>query len=328
MDPKSDRMRILIDTDIGLGSGRSDTDDGLALLYALARPELDVVGVTTVAGNVPGDVATLNLADLLERIGRSEVPLGRSAALPLRGVPERLAARWNGMAVEGRSKDARRIERSYPDSVDFILEALRRNGGDLTLVAIGPLTNLAVALLKDAATFRSARQIVLMGGSAGKGNVTTAAEFNVWCDPEAADLVFRSGVPITMFGLDVTTKVRMLPSSIAKWKRKDSPFLNFLHGACSAYMVHRAEMAGEAEPSAFYHDVMPLAWLADPSLFTVESCHVDVETAGIHTRGMTVVETRSRPGTKLDHHRAVGVDAGRFEEAVVRCIAEKYRRIE
>ncbi len=319
------RERILIDTDIGLGSGRSDTDDGIAILYALARREFDVVGITTVAGNVPGDVATQNLADLLERIGRSEIPLGRSAALPLRGVPDRLAARWKGMAVKGRSGNARSIARSRPDSVDFILDALKRNAGDLTLVAIGPLTNLAIAFLKDGRTFRGGKGIALMGGSAGPGNVTAAAEFNAWCDPEAADLVFRSGVPITMFGLDVTTKVRMLPSSIAKWKRKDSPFLSFLHGACSAYMVHRAGMASETEPSAYYHDVMPLAFLADPSLFEVELCHVDVETAGTHTRGMTVVQNRPRSGTKLDHLRAFDVDAGRFEAEVVGRIAEKYR---
>jgi len=317
--------KILVDTDIGLGTNRSDADDGLALLFALARSELEVAGITTVAGNVPAGLASTTLVKLLARIGRTEVPIGHGEALPLRGVPERLADRWKGMTDESEAKDAERIGKETPDSVDFILDALKRSEGDLTLVAIGPLTNLARAYLKDAATFRTARRIVLMGGSAGTGNVTPAAEFNVWCDPEAADLVFRSGVPVTMFGLDVTTKVRMLPSSIAKWKRKDSPFLSFLHAACSAYMVRRAEMAGEAEPSAFYHDVMPLAWLVDPSLFEIGPCRVEVETAGIHTRGMTVVESRPRPGTKPDHAAASDLDGGRFEAAVVDCIAEKYR---
>lgn len=321
------RERILIDTDIGLGSGRSDTDDGLALLYALAGDDIEVAGITTVAGNVPGDTATLNLTDLLLRIGRTEVPVGSAAALPLRGVAPRLASRWKGMKDSGRAKDVRRILKSTPDSVDFILDALKRYQGDLTITAIGPLTNLAIAFLKDAKTFRSVKRIALMGGSAGRGNVTAAAEFNVWCDPEAADIVFRSGVPVSMFGLDVTTKVRMLPSSIAEWNRKDSPFLSFLHGACSAYMIHRARMAGENEPSAFYHDVMPIAWLADPSLFETANCHVDVETAGDHTRGMTVVESLPRQGRKLEHLRAFDLDGGRFEAEVVGRILERYRGV-
>ena len=120
--------------------------------------------------------------------------------------------------------------------------------------------------------------------------------------------MFRSGVKVTMFGLDITTRLKMRPASIERWKRKDSPFLNFLHAACSAYMVFRSERFGDKEPSAFYHDVMPVAYLANPGLFTVAPCHVDVETAGVHTRGMTVLRRRGEP---LDHEFAADLDCER-----------------
>ncbi|MBN2553847.1 MAG: nucleoside hydrolase [Spirochaetales bacterium] len=328
----AEKLKILIDTDPGLGARNTDVDDGIAILLALASPELEVAGVTTVGGNVPRDIGSLNILRLLRRIGRKDIPFAPGSAEPVGGVDTKLEDKWRGVEVPSPTEEEKeallRIKAGNGTAVDFILRSIEAFGDGLTLVALGPLTNLGLAAAQAPELFGRVRQIVIMGGSARSGNVSATAEFNLWCDPEAADVVFRSGIQVVMFGLDITTRIEVVPQVIAGWSEAGG-FLRFLQEASVDYMHFRSQRYGRKHPFMYYHDAMPVAWLADPLLFDTVPCWVDVEKTGRYTRGMTVVDQDGRfHGGSTPHRLASEIRSEAFQELLLGRIQDTYRGID
>jgi inosine-uridine nucleoside N-ribohydrolase len=288
-------------------------DDAIALLLALASPELDVRAVTTVAGNQTLDKTTRNALRVLELAGRTDIPVAAGAERPL------VRAQWTAAYVHGESgldgpdlpePRARPLERH---AVDIIAELVDPS---VTLVAIGPLTN--VALLLAMHPYCRPARIVLMGGAIGEGNVTPAAEFNIWVDPEAAKRVFESGVPITMVGLDVTHKALATP------RHADAMRASGRVGKAVAEMLdfygrfHHDEYGWEGSP---IHDAVALAYLARPNLLSVQACAVEIETQSELSRGRTLVDLWGRTGREANADVAVDIEADTFLALLVDRIA-------
>ncbi|MFB3816702.1 MAG: nucleoside hydrolase [Candidatus Methylomirabilales bacterium] len=279
------RQPVLLDVDTGV-------DDALAIALALRSPELEVVGITTVSGNVPVAQATANTLLVLERLGATAVPVVSGAARPLLRPP-RHATTVHGMDGLGDLPGRRpaRARTAEADAAGFLLDALARRP-ETVLVATGPLTNVAQALQKDGARLRGLRGLWAMGGAiAVPGNVTPAAEFNVWADPEAAALVFAAGLPLTLVPLDVTERV-VLPESRLEAAAARGPLQAFLRDISRpALEFHRRE---EGIAGLFLHDPLAVAAVAQPALLTRRTLPVAVECRGEHTAGMTVADRRRR----------------------------------
>lgn len=272
--------RIIIDTDPGI-------DDALAIFYALEAPELEVVGLTTVFGNAHVDTCTRNALALLEIAGRPDVPVARGAGRPL-------AQEFRGPASSVHGEDGLgNIGLPAPaaapvamDAVRFIVETVMGHPGEITLVPVGPLTNIAEAMLAEPRLAENLAGIVLMGGNAFcRGNMTAAAEANVVNDPEAADIVFGARCPITMVGLDVTEKVVMTSDRLALLSTADNPRAQALALIVPFYERFHREHSGIE--GIVVHDSTAISWLRTPGLFETVSHPVRVDTGHGVGRGKT-----------------------------------------
>lgn len=319
---ESQKIKILIDTDPGIGTPGADVDDGVAILLALASPEVEVVGLTIVAGNVPCDIGSKNAVELMRQIGRERIPVAQGCSVPMGQRSEILIQREKG-------RDFGPLDPKYRSSlhplhgVDFLIETVKESEEPLTIVAIGPLTNLGMAFIKEPSIIGKIKEVVLMGGGALGGNITAAAEFNIFNDPEAADVVFRSGVPLTMVGLDITTSVRIYEPDLAPW-RDASPVLRSLYENTVRWMDYRWKVRGEQDAGCYFHDAMAVAYLIAPSLFQAKACHVDIELAGSLTRGMTVVDRRSNSPQSSNVNLITRIDGQQFVKMTVERIASTF----
>ena len=298
---------ILLDCDPG-------HDDAIALLLALASPELDLLGVTTVAGNQTLEKTTANALRVLELADRADVPVAAGAGAPLLRELEVAANVHGETGLDGPELPPPRVEAVREHAVAFLAERIRARAGRVTLVATGPLTNVALllALEPDARPER----IVLMGGSIGEGNRTPAAEFNVWCDPEAAARVFASGVDTTMIGLDVTHRAVLGDARVEELRAAGRV------GATVAELIDffgrfHAERWPELGGSPL-HDPVALAYTIDPGLLDVRPARIEVD-CGEASRGRTNVDVRR--GREPNAAVAVGLDADRFADLLVARIA-------
>jgi inosine-uridine nucleoside N-ribohydrolase len=297
--------KILLDCDPG-------HDDAIALLLALASPELEVVGVTTVAGNQTLPKTTANAIRVLEHVGRGEIPVAAGADRPLVREPFVAAHVHGETGLDGPELPPPQGSPLGVHAVDFLAE----HADGTTLVAVGPLTN--VALLLALRPEARPEGIVLMGGAVAEGNITPAAEFNIWADPEAAARVFASGIDVTMVGLDVTHKALLTP------ERADE-----LRGAGRAGKLvaelfdfyHRFHSRTYDLPGSPIHDALALAHVLDPSLLETVHRHVAVDCESQLCRGRTVVDLWHRTGNEPNAHVAVGVDGERFVRLLVERIA-------
>jgi inosine-uridine nucleoside N-ribohydrolase len=307
---------VLIDTDPGI-------DDALAILLALGSPEISVEAITTVAGNVEVDLGTANAFRVLDVARPHHRPrVARGAAGPLVG-PLITAAHFHGddgLGNLGRLREADGRPR-YPepshtlemlDGADLILETADRFAGRLVVVALGPLTNVALALQRDRGRLAQAARVVVMGGAvAVPGNVTPAAEFNIHVDPEAASAVFASGLPVELVPLDVTRRVVLTAADLdAALARHGGPTARFIQD----FTAHGFDFERqEGDGSMALHDPLAVGVALDPSLVTLEPLHVVVECEGRLTRGMTVADRRPRrTGPAPTCRAALEVDAPRF----------------
>jgi inosine-uridine nucleoside N-ribohydrolase len=287
---------ILLDCDPG-------HDDAIALLLALASPEVELVGVTTVAGNQTLDKTTANAIRVLELAG-AEIPVAAGADRPL--VRElHVAANVHGeTGLDGPDLPPPRAQPEAEHAVDFL--AGRVPGR--TLVATGPLTNVALMLARhpDARPER----LVLMGGAIAEGNVTPAAEFNIWADPEAAARVFESELDITMVGLDVTHKALMRREH-AEELRKAGRAGQVVAELFDFFSVFHREVYG-LDGAAPIHDAVAVAQVLRPELLELEQLHVAIDTESTLCRGRTVVDLWRRTGAEPNTNVAVDVDADAF----------------
>ncbi len=307
--------KIIIDTDPG-------QDDAVAILLALASPELDVLGLVAVAGNVPLALTGNNARRVVELAGRPEVPVYAGAVRPL-VRPLVTAEHVHGRTgLDGADLPEPEVPLHPGHGVDFIVETLlEAEPGEVTLCTLGPLTDVALALNRAPEIAPRIREIVMMGGAYfAVGNITPTAEFNVFVDPEAADVVMRSGVPITMLPLDVTHGALATPERLARFRA-----LGNRSGATVAGMLGFSERfdnekyGGDGAP---LHDPNVIAWLLRPDLYAGRRVNVAIECASPLTLGMTVADywrVTKRPANALF---LTGVDAdGLFDLLVERLAA-------
>jgi purine nucleosidase len=268
---------ILIDTDPGL-------DDAVAILLALASPELAVDGIVAVAGNLPLGVTEANARAICELAGRSDIPVYAGCSRPITRAPI-TAEHFHGSSGLGTLVLPPPVTALRPEhGVDFTIDVLRRAAPkSVAWCALGPLTNVAMALIKAPDIAAGVGELVLMGGaSRALGNTTPAAEFNIHADPHAARVVFESGLPITMVPLDVTHEVRSTPERIARIRALGTPV---------AAAVAELLTPSRTEPSAL-HDPCVIAYLLAPDLFVGSRVNVAIECESELTLGMTVVDWR------------------------------------
>jgi inosine-uridine nucleoside N-ribohydrolase len=288
---------ILLDCDPG-------HDDAIALLLALASDEVELRGVTTVAGNQTLEKTTANAIRVLELVGRGDVPVAAGAERPLVREP-RVAANVHGeTGLDGPDLPPPQAQPEGEHAVDFLAGRI----AGATLVATGPLTNVALLLARHPQA--RPERIVLMGGAIAEGNVTPAAEFNIWGDPEAAARVFASGLDVTMVGLDVTHRA-LFTSDRAERLRASGRVGKVVAELLDFYGVFHREVYGfDGSP---IHDAVAVAQVVDPSLLETEHLNVQVDCCPVELcRGRTVVDLWRRTGLEPNAHVAVGIDSDRF----------------
>ncbi len=302
---------IILDCDPG-------HDDAIALLLALASPELELLGVTTVSGNQTLDKTTTNALKVLEAVGRTEIPVAAGADRPL--VRERYVAAYvhGESGLDGPDLPEPTTRPRAEHAVEFIAETLREADRPVTVVPTGPLTNIALLLALHPELESKIERIVLMGGAIAEGNVTPAAEFNIWADPEAAKRVFESGLDVTMIGLDVTHKALFMQAhadrlvGAGRAGKLVAELFAFYH------RFHQEQYGFEGSP---IHDAVAVAHVARPGLVETVDRGVVVDTGGELSRGRTYVDLWRRAGWEPSCHVGVGIDSEGFLELLVERIA-------
>ncbi|KAK2453811.1 putative uridine nucleosidase [Trifolium repens] len=309
--------KIIIDTDPGI-------DDAMAIFLALRSPEVEVIGLTTIYGNVYTTLATRNALHLLEVAGRTDIPVAEGSHVTLtKGTKLRIADFVHGADGLGNQNfpppNGKPIEES---AADFLVNQAKANPGKITVVALGPLTNIALAIQMDPDFAKNIGQIVLLGGSfAVNGNVNPAAEANIFGDPDAADVVFTSGADVLVVGTNITHQVVLSGSDREKLASSKGKFAQYLTGILEVYFSYHWDAYNIN--GVYLHDPTTLLAAVDPSLVTCTEGAVRVQTSGI-TRGLTILynkkkrfeeitEWSNKPSVKV----AVTVDAPRVVKLVM-----------
>jgi inosine-uridine nucleoside N-ribohydrolase len=289
-------FRVIIDTDPGV-------DDALALLLAMRSPELKIEAITPVAGNVPLDLTLPNALRMVEIAGRTDIPVAAGARAPLmrRLVTATYAHGENGLG--GAVFPEPTTKPVAMPAAEIIRQIVRKYPGEVTLITIGPLTNIATALNADPALAGMVRALVMMGGSLSGGNITPAAEFNVYVDPEAARIVFQSGIPVTMVGLDVTRRTSLTDEHVRTLEAAQNPVSQAAAKIGRNAINHNRERGYLVGPNM--HDSLAVAGFLDPAILKLQDYYVDVETTGELTAGETlgyspIAGDLRRPGMEKD----------------------------
>ncbi len=324
-----DSVPLILDVDTGI-------DDAFALLYAIAQPSVRVIGVSSVAGNVDLTKATRNTRAVLALGGRGDIPVWPGAAAPILHAPADASIVHGDSGLGYAVLPEPPAEAAPMHAVDAILKASKDHRGELVLVATGPLTNIAAALLRDPELPRRLKRFVLMGGAFREsGNVTPAAEFNIWHDPEAARIVFRAfgaegAAPLVAVGLDVTRQTRIVEEDLAALAKRCAGLprapglLRFLDDSARYYFELMENWHGARHLTM--HDPLAIAAANDPTLITTHRTAVDVEISGELTRGMTVADWRGVWKRGANAEVALEVDAPRFLDAFFDAMERLARR--
>ena len=287
--PPAGPRRVIIDTDPGV-------DDAFALLLALRSPELKIEGLTPVAGNVPLDFTLPNALRMLEIAGRSDIPVAAGAKAPLmrRLVTATYAHGENGLG--GAVFPEPKLKPIADPAPVFIRQIVRKYPGEVTLVTLGPLTNVATALNEDKDLASMVKGITMMGGSLSGGNVTPAAEFNVYVDPEAARIVFQSGIPVNMVGLDVTRRTELTEAHVQRLEAAGTAVSRAAATIARNIIAQEKRQGSTRGPNM--HDPLAMAAFLDRGVVTWKPYYVDVETMGELTAGETLGYLPSEAGLR------------------------------
>lgn len=299
------RTPIIIDCDPG-------HDDAIAILLAIANSEkLDLRGITTVGGNQILDKITENALKVISFVN-ADIPVAKGAAGPLFGKLVTGEEAHGESGMDGPLLPPSKFRPVEEGAVEFMLNIIRSSEDKITLVPMAPLTNIALLITAYPEIKERIEKISLMGGGISYGNVTSTAEFNIYVDPEAARIVFESGIPITMSGLDVTDKAAIFEDEIVALKER-GPVSTMVGELLDFYSIYGKKMGyvGSA-----LHDPCAVAWLLHPELFESEHLYVTVETEGKLTRGMTVADKRKKTDRPANVEVLVGVDREAFMKLI------------
>jgi purine nucleosidase len=274
--------KVIIDTDPG-------TDDAMAIMLALNSPELDVRAFTVVPGNVTAAQGLENALRMVSLANRCDIPVAAGAQHPLfqKLVTAEFWHGKNGLANIELPPTKCKVDNRW--APELIIEMVHAAPHEITLVPIGPLTNIALALQRDPSIVPLVKEVIIMGGSISGGNVNAAAEANIFNDPEAAQLVFQAGWPLTMVGLDVGDKTLLTRKHLEQLGKMHGPESDFIYGVAK-YLIELSEKFGD--PGTPMYDPLAVGVAIDPSIVKAPPMHVDVETVGVYTRGETVANRR------------------------------------
>jgi purine nucleosidase len=295
-------LRCVIDCDPGV-------DDAMALWYGLLHPEIEIVALTSVWGNADVETTTRNALRIVEMAEQGTIPVAVGADKPLLGPPKERGEGVHGHDGQGNTNlPPPKLEPSKESAVELLIRLAHEQPGELTLVPIGPLTNVAAALLADPSIARLYKEVVVMGGAfLVPGNVSPFGEANIWHDPEAAQVVIEAGWPLTIVGLDVTMKARLGQKELDRVEASGTAAGKHLHAISDFYLTRYQSRWGARECAM--HDPLALAIAHDPTLVKkAPLVRVDVELRGKHTRGMTVADLR-QGRERDDVNGAVVLDA-------------------
>lgn len=312
-------LPIILDCDPG-------HDDAIALILALASPELELKAVTTSAGNQTPDKTLRNALRILTLLQRSDIPVAGGAVKPL--MRELIIADnvHGESGLDGPDLPEPNFAPQTCNAVELIAQTLRASQQPVTVVATGPLTNIALLLTSHPELHAKISRIVIMGGAAMLGNWTPAAEFNIYVDPEAAEIVFQSGLPIVMAGLDVTHRAQIMSEDIERFRHLGNPVADVVADLLDFFMeYHKQEKWGFQ--GAPLHDPCTIAWLIKPEIFTCVDRWVGVETQGKYTQGMTVVDYYSLTANQPNTTVMMDVDRQAFVDLLVERIGTAYANL-
>jgi purine nucleosidase len=276
----TEKVKVIIDCDPG-------HDDAIAILLAAANPKLDIRAITTVSGNAEVEKTTLNALKVCEIARLQDIPVAKGADRPLFRKRETASEIHGESGMDGPllPSPTRSIVKEH--AVDVIIREVMESEGDITLVPTGPLTNIAMAMIREPKIIPKIKEIVLMGGGTF-GNWTPAAEFNIFADAEAAKIVYESTVPITMLGLDLTHQAIATTEIVERFSAIKNPVADFVVELLKYFMKTYKKVFGFN--GAPIHDACAVAYCIDPSIFTTKKVRVDIETKGEYSYGMTVID--------------------------------------
>jgi purine nucleosidase len=301
--------KIIFDTDPGI-------DDACAILLALASPELSVEGLSIVHGNCSLEQATKNALSVLELANASHIPVAKGCELPL-VQPSLLAPETHGDTGLGYAKlPEPRIRPTVQHGSDFLIEKIMSQPGEVTLVAIGPLTNVALAIRQEPRIVKAVKELIIMGGAIRyEGNTTALAEFNTYVDPHAAHIVYHAGMPTTLVPLDVTYQCILTPDDVKKMRQVDSPITKFVEDSTRFYMEFHDEY--QSIQGCVINDPLALALTFAPELCTYQELPVDVDISGGIGMGNTIGDFYNYGKKPANMKVALGVKPREFMDLFV-----------
>ena len=306
------RIPIILDCDPG-------HDDAMAMILAAYNPAIELLGISTVSGNGIIDKVTQNALRVCA-LAKINVPVAQGAGTSLLGAVEASTEIHGETALDGAPLPAPIFELEKMSGVDLIAKLVREHSQKVTIVATGPLTNVALFLKMYPELKSKIEQIVFMGGSAGRGNRTPYAEFNIWMDPEACDVVLKSGLPLTMIGLDVTHQALITQEIFQRLADLKSPLADTLSGLMRFFAKTYDEVFEMPNPPL--HDPVAVAVLIDPSVTKNRFVNVEVELNGKFTRGATVVDIYNREGGVPNCNVALELDFEKFWKLMLDAVAK------
>lgn len=306
------KIPVILDGDPG-------HDDAIAWVMAFARPELDIRGVISVSGNVAIEKTTKNMLQIMTLINAKDVPCAKGATRPLIGPFFDSPSVHGESGLDGPKLPDTKVELCGMSGVELMAKLLKESGEDLTIIPTGPLTDVAMLLLAYPELKQKISGISMMGGGLLYGNWTPAAEYNILCDPEAAKIVFESGIPIIMAGLDVTEKAYVTPDDFERIRAVGNEVSRIVAEWLEFFYRFHLTLG---YPGAPVHDPVAVAALVNPGILTTKDVYVQIETRGEFCRGATIGDFFGKLGKKPNVRAIMDIDRGAYIDMIVDAVAK------